>query len=170
MRRRVMLAVVSSALAGGTAGCLSFFDEQDVYLGRIAVTNQTQQSQVAHIEVYDNEESVFSTTEELDAYKVGGGVVPGTTTDCGWPSKPGQYHIEVQLRDHKSTASALVGDDDAIRSSDQEQEAEQEIDCYAAVADLTPNNGIRLWFERCNSLSERLEDDLCTPDDDYNGD
>jgi hypothetical protein len=71
MRRRVILAVVSSALAGGTAGCLSFFDEQDVYLGRIAVTNQTQHSQIAHIKVYDNEESVFSTTEELNAYEVG---------------------------------------------------------------------------------------------------
>jgi hypothetical protein len=74
----------------------------------------------------------------------------------------------VQLEGHESTASALVGDYDAIRSSDQDQDAEQEIDCYAAVADLTLNNEIRLWFERCNSLSERLEDDLCIPDDDYN--
>lgn len=173
MNRRTILASFGSGVGVATAGCAAVFDErgEDVHLGRVVLTNQTDRERTARVAVYRGGDRVFSTTETVAAYDDGEGVVPGTDVDCGWPSAPGRYRVDVRFDGHE-TASIRVSEPDSARDADGEGERSDDrdgargADCYAAVADLLPYDEPRTWFARCRSTTSDPEAELCPREED----
>ncbi|ELY58123.1 hypothetical protein C491_10019 [Natronococcus amylolyticus DSM 10524] len=167
MHRRGVLASLSSASIGGAAVCVAALGNrgEDVHLGRIILTNQTQRERTAHVDVYRGDERVFSATETVAAYDDEAGVVPGTDVHCGWPSAPGRYRVDVRFDGHE-TASIRVFETESARDADDgerpdDREDDRAVDCYAAVADLLAYDETRTWFARCRSTTSDPSADVC---------